>query len=69
MAFNGTNPLAPITRYNPEDRVFWFTQNAPAIYNKYSPYTNSSIGPEVPLIYNKLTDTSDERNRIAFDNQ
>ena len=69
MAFNGTDPLAPITRYSPEDRVFWFTQNAPAIYNKYSPYTNSSIGPEVPLIYNKLTDTSDERNRIAFDNQ
>ena len=69
MAFDITNPLAPITRYNPEDRVFWFTQNAPAIYNKYSPYTNSSIGPEVPLIYNKLTDTSDERNRIAFDNQ
>ena len=69
MALNGTDPLAPITRYSPEDRVFWFTQNAPAIYNKYSPYTNSSIGPEVPLIYNKLTDTSDERNRIAFDNQ
>jgi hypothetical protein len=69
MAFNETYPDAPITRYTSEARELWFIQNAPIIYNKFSPYTNDGIGPSSPLIYNKLTDTSDERNRIAFDTQ
>lgn len=69
MTPSQTYPLTPITRYTPDDRLLWFEQNAPAIYNKYTPYTNSGIGPSRPLIYNKLTDTSDERFRIAFDTQ
>lgn len=62
------NPLAPIQRTTPEQRVANFNAQSDSIYNKFSPYT-SNFGFDQPFVYTKISDSNFSKNLTKYDSQ
>jgi hypothetical protein len=56
-------------RSTPDQRLANFNANSNSIYNKFSPYTNSTIGPTQPFVYTHISDSESTRNFTKYDTQ
>ena len=57
----------PIARATASDRMAVFNTNANSIYNKFTPYTDSGIGPSQPFVYTKISDSTFSKNLTRYD--
>jgi hypothetical protein len=67
------NPLSPIQRLTPEDRLIAFERRSNAIYTKFSPKSGQSddirFGSEQPFVWTSISDSATERNLTKYDTQ
>lgn len=67
------NPLSPIERSSPEDRIISFEKQSNSIYNKFSPYEGNNdgirIGSQQPYVWTKISDSTTARNLTKYDTQ
>lgn len=69
-----SNPLSPIQRQSPDDRLLEFTKNADSIYNKFSVYDYSSgpgwgIGSQQPFVWITVKNSTAQKSITKYDSQ